>query len=154
MNIKICPAERIHVKGIYHLVEELAVYEKARHEMTMTLDQYDTAFEEGQFESIVALLDDKVIGTCIYYDTFSTWKGKMLYLEDFVVNEKFRKAGVGQLLYNELLKIGRRKEAALVKWQVLDWNDPAIKFYEKNNATIEKEWWNCKVIYSRIDTDQ
>ncbi len=79
--------------------------------------------------------------------TFSTWKGKMLYLEDFVVKEAFRKKGVGQVLWNKYIDIAKEKDCALVKWQVLDWNEPAVKFYEKNGATIEKEWWNGKIIF-------
>lgn len=146
-GIVIIPAEAKHVPGIYALVEELAVYEKARHEMTMTLDGYKNLFAEDYFQSIVAVRGDEVIGTCIFYDTFSTWKGKMLYLEDFVVRETERGHGVGQQLYNELLDIAKKGKYALVKWQVLDWNEPAIKFYEKNNAMIDKEWWNCKVVF-------
>ncbi len=141
-------SESVHVPGIYALVEELAIYEKAREEMTMTLEGYHKAFKEGQFKSFVALDDeDNVIGTCIYYDTFSTWKGKMLYLEDFVVKEAYRKSGIGQQLFDRLISIGRDENYALVKWQVLDWNVPAIKFYEKNKSIIEKEWWNCKVVF-------
>ena len=147
MSIIICPATKEHVESIFHLVEELAIYENARHEMSMTLEKYQEAFELGQFDSIVALKDKAVVGTCIYYDTFSTWKGKMLYLEDFVIQEAYRQHGIGQLLYNELLKIARLNEYSLIKWQVLDWNTPAVKFYEKNNATFEKEWWNCKVVF-------
>lgn len=147
MSVTICPATKEHVESIFHLVEELAIYEKARHEMTMTLEKYHDAFEQGQFESIVAIKDGQVIGTCIYYPTFSTWKGKMLYLEDFVIQEAHRQFGIGQLLYDELINIAKREGYSLAKWQVLDWNTPAVKFYEKNNATIEKEWWNCKVVF-------
>ncbi len=147
MNITITTASQEHIAGVYSLVEELAVYEKARHEMTMTLERYYKAFEEGQFECLVALVDDQVIGTCIYYDTFSTWKGKMLYLEDFVVKEAHRKSGVGQQLFDQLIEIGKNNHYSLVKWQVLDWNDPAIRFYEKNKSSIEKEWWNCKIVF-------
>ena len=71
----------------------------------------------------------------------------MLYLEDFVVRETYRQNGVGQLLYNELVSIAKAEGLKLMKWQVLDWNEPAIKFYEKNEAVIEKEWWNCKLVF-------
>jgi len=146
-SITINKATESHIPGIFALVEELAIYEKARDEMTMTIDKYHTSFSQGEFEAIVAINEDEVIGTCIYYDTFSTWKGKMLYLEDFVVKEAFRKYGIGQQLYDRLLEIAKEKKCSLAKWQVLDWNEPAINFYKKNNATIEKEWWNCKVVF-------
>ncbi len=146
-TIKIHTARAKDIEGIYSLVEELAVYEKARHEMTLTLEDYKLHFKNKDFNSIVALLDNEVVGTCIYYDTFSTWKGRMLYLEDFVVKSSKRQLGIGQILFDHLIDIGRNERYALVKWQVLDWNDPAVRFYEKNKATIEREWWNCKVVF-------
>ena len=139
-------SESVHVPGIYALVEELAVYEKAREEMTMTLEGYHTAFNEGQFKSFVALDDEaNVIGTCIYYDTFSTWKGKMLYLEDFVVSEAYRRFSIGQKLFDAYLDRAKVLKCRLAKWQVLDWNQPALNFYLKNDALIEKGWWNGKI---------
>ena len=75
---------------------------------------------------------------------YSTWKGKMVYLEDFVVNEQYRRYGIGQLLYDRLLVESKNMKARLVKWQVLDWNEPAINFYKKNNVIIETEWYNVK----------
>jgi Predicted acetyltransferase len=146
MDFTIEHATTDHIKGIYLLVEELAIYEKARKELTMTPADYDRAFELNQFKSIVAIMDGTVIGTCIYYDTFSTWKGKMLYLEDFVVSSQYRKHGIGQALYDFLHQIAREEKYSLVKWQVLDWNEPALNFYKKNQAIIETQWWNCKTL--------
>jgi len=83
----------------------------------------------------------------LYYMTFSTWKGKMLYLEDFVIKKGFRRLGIGQLLFDAFLETAREKGCKLTKWQVLDWNETALKFYEKNNAIIEKDWWNGKIIF-------
>lgn len=147
MEVEIRHAQFQDLEGIYNLVEELAIYEKARHEMWLTLEDYKNLFREKTFESIVAIADDKVVGTCIFYNTFSTWKGKMLYLEDFVVKNDVRKSGIGQKLFDRYLEIARERGCALTKWQVLDWNDPAIKFYEKYNAVIEKEWWNGKIVF-------
>ena len=76
--------------------------------------------------------------------TYSTWKGKMLYLEDFVVAQSHRRRGIGQLLFDAYKAEAIEKKAKLIKWQVLDWNEPAIAFYEKNGATIEKGWYNVK----------
>ena len=115
--------------------------------MWLSLEDYKGVFKEVAFESIVAVLDGEVIGTCVFYNTFSTWKGKMLYLEDFVVRDSARRLGVGQLLFDRFNKIARERGCALTKWQVLDWNEPALRFYEKNKATIEKEWWSCKIVF-------
>lgn len=147
-RVEIRLAEKGDLFEIFKLVEKLAVFEKAGDEVWINLDYYEKEFERGTFEAIVAEKDLKVIGVCIYYMTFSTWKGRMLYLEDFVVLEEHRKRGLGQQLYNRFIEIAKEKEANLVKWQVIDWNDPAVKFYEKNNAIIEKEWWNCKVLFT------
>ena len=146
-DVIIRKASRQDIPGVFSLVVELATYEKARHEVTMTVDDYQELYAEGFYQSIVALIDDEVVGTCVYYDTFSTWKGRMLYLEDFVVKENKRGLGIGQKLYDYLIEYAREKKYALVKWQVLDWNEPAINFYKRNNAIIDKEWWNCKVIF-------
>ena len=83
----------------------------------------------------------------LYYMTYSTWKGKMLYLEDFVVKADQRNKGIGQLLFDAFIEVAKAKKCRMVKWQVLDWNEPAIRFYEKNNATIETEWWTAKIIF-------
>ncbi len=133
--------------SIYSLVRDLAIYEHALDQLTLDLDDYYRLFDEGVFESIVAVHQDLVVGTCIYYMTFSTWKGKMLYLEDFVVSASWRHKGVGQILWDTYVAIAKEKGCALIKWQVLDWNEPAIRFYEKNGATIEKEWWNGKILF-------
>jgi len=131
--------------SIYNLVVELAIYENEPLAVTATLEDYKKNFSKNVFDAIVAEQDGKIIGTCIYYLTWSTWKGRMLYLEDFVVTEKFRKKGVGQKLFEAFIDEANQLEATLIKWQVLDWNKPAINFYKKNEAIIEKEWWNGKI---------
>jgi GNAT superfamily N-acetyltransferase len=132
---------------VHDLVRKLAVYEKAEHEFIATLEDYQNDFKEGIFEVLLAEIEGEVVGMCLYYMTYSTWKGKMLYLEDFVVKQTYRQAGVGQQLFDAFIQEARAKGCRLTKWQVLDWNEPAIKFYEKNNAVIEKEWWNGKIIF-------
>ena len=110
-----------------------------------TLDDYESDFEAGWFEAQVAEANQQIIGVVLYYNTYSTWKGKMVYLEDFVVQKAYRKKGVGQLLFDAFLTAARQKGARLVKWQVLDWNEPALQFYYKNKATVEQNWWTCKL---------
>ncbi len=145
MDIKIRLAEREDLASIYQLVVELAVYEKEPEAVTASLKDYHQDFEDGIFEAIVAEKEGEVIGMMLYYMTYSTWKGRMLYLEDFVITQAFRRQGIGHLLFSFLKEIAKEKQARLIKWQVLDWNEPAIKFYQKHQCVFEKEWWNCKV---------
>ena len=148
-KITVQKANKNHLTGIYALVKELAAYEKEPEAVTTTLEDYYNNFAEGVFEANVALDGEKVIGTTIYYMSYSTWKGKMLYLEDFVVQESYRQKGVGQLLFDAFLATANEKEAVMVKWQVLDWNEPALNFYARNNAIIEKNWWSGKIFLEK-----
>jgi len=133
--------------AIYNLVTELAIYEKEPDAVIATLEDYQRDFAEGLFECQVAEQDGVVIGMTLYYLTYSTWRGKMMYLEDFVVSQSHRRSGAGTLLFTRVLEVAKEKNCRLLKWQVLDWNKPALDFYAKYNATIEKEWWNGKIIF-------
>ena len=148
MNYTVRKADTNDLKAIYNLVIELAVYENEPDAVTATLKDYEKNFNAQVFQSIVAEHNGKIIGACIYYITWSTWKGRMVYLEDFVVTEAYRNKGVGQLLFDQFLVEAKEMNATMVKWQVLDWNNPAIRFYEKNKAIIEKEWWNGKIFFN------
>jgi GNAT superfamily N-acetyltransferase len=147
MNYIVRRAKLNDLKAIYDLVVELAIYENEPDAVIATLEDYEENFNAQVFQSVVAELDGKIIGACIYYITWSTWKGRMVYLEDFIVTEAYRKKGVGQLLFDRFLLEAKEMNATMVKWQVLDWNEPAIRFYTKNKATIEKEWWNGKIFF-------
>ena len=127
------------------MVKQLAVYEKEPEAVTATLEDYYNDYDDEIFHVLVAEKENLIVGITIYYMTYSTWKGKMLYLEDFVVDEKFRKQGIGQLLFDAFLEEAKSLGAKLVKWQVLDWNEPAIRFYEKNSATLDPQWINGKI---------
>lgn len=133
---------------MHRLVGELAIYEKAEREFTASLQDYYRDFEKGVFHILVAEESEQVIGMALYYLAYSTWKGKMLYLEDFVVQEAQRRRGVGQMLFDALAEEAKQMGCRLLKWQVLDWNSPAIAFYEKQSATIEQGWWNGKIFLS------
>lgn len=145
LEVEIRLAEKRDLAAIHELVRELAIYEKAEPEFVATLEEYHRDFQDDVFESLVAEAEGQVVGMMLYYLTYSTWKGKMLYLEDFVVLPSYRRYGIGQQLFDALQQEARQKGCKLIKWQVLDWNEPAIRFYEKNDATIEKEWWNGKL---------
>lgn len=146
-NIVIRKATQKDVPAIYDLVVALAVYENEPDAVTATLDEYVKNFQDQVFHASVAAINGKVVGMALYYLTYSTWKGRMLYLEDFVVFEKYRRKGIGQLLFDATLAAAKEMDCKLLKWQVLDWNEPALNFYQKNQAIIEKEWWNGKIIF-------
>lgn len=136
------------IPSIHELVRELARYERAEEEFIATVEEYREDFRQEVFQSIVAEVDGQIVGMMLYYMTYSTWKGKMLYLEDFVLLEEFRRKGIGTQLFDAFLEEARKLGCRLVKWQVLDWNKPALDFYERYQATIEKEWWNGKLFLS------
>ncbi|MGA1543984.1 MAG: GNAT family N-acetyltransferase [Saprospiraceae bacterium] len=147
MEIKIRTATLNDMEAVHQLVNELAIYEKEPDAFIAPLSAYQQDFKNGIFEVQVAETAGKFIGMVFYYMAYSTWKGRMLYLEDFVVAEEYRGKGVGQMLFDQFIQTAREKNCVMVKWQVLDWNEPAINFYEKNEATIEKGWYNVKIIF-------
>ena len=116
--------------------------------MTATVQDYEKNYLEGKFEALIAEdTSGRIVGTTIYYVGWSTWKGRMLYLEDFIVQESSRGQGTGKLLFDALIQEAIALNCNLMKWQVLDWNIPAINFYNKYNAVIEKQWWNGKIYF-------
>ena len=144
-NIRIRPATEADIPAIHALVCELAAYENEPEAVFTTPEEYLEDYRKGLFESQIAEMDGQVVGMILYFITYSSWKGKMLYLDDFVVNEPYRRYGVGQMLFDTFVEEGRRRGCRLVKWQVLDWNEPALRFYKKNEAIIETNWWNGKI---------
>ena len=145
-NINIRKARLSDMAKVCTLVRELAEYERAPEEMWLNSSDYEKYYLEGHFECIVAEIQKEIAGIMIYYPTYSTWKGPMLHLEDFIVSNKFRRKGIGKVLMDEFLKIAERKKVNLVLWQVLDWNTPAINFYKKYDTMFDKDWWNVKML--------
>lgn len=142
--LTIRPATEADIPAVHALMYELAVYENAPEAVAATVEEYLADFKAGLFESHVAETDGQIVGMTLFFMMYSSWKGKMLYLDDFVVTEAHRRSGAGQMLFDAFLEEGRRRGCRLVKWQVLDWNEPALRFYAKNDAIIEREWWNGK----------
>ena len=132
--------------GIHALVLELAEYEKAPNEVLTTPEDYRRDFAQGCFDAFVIEKDECIVGMALFYWAYSTWKGKMLYLDDLVVTKALRKNGLGSMLFEAVLNEGRLNGARLMKWQVLDWNEPALSFYRKYSATIETNWHNGKLM--------
>jgi GNAT superfamily N-acetyltransferase len=146
-DIVIRQADAGDMPAVHGLVRQLAIYEKAEQEFTATIEDYRRDLEAGVFEVLLADTADGPVGMALYFMTYSTWKGRMLYLEDFVVSEPFRGQGIGRLLFDAFLQRARERGCRLVKWQVLDWNEPALQFYRKYDSIIEKEWWNGKIVF-------
>jgi GNAT superfamily N-acetyltransferase len=147
MEIIIRRAVKEDCPRLMELVYELAVYEKAPGEVTVTQQH----FEESGFGprpvwwAFVAEVNGQVEGFAMYYIRYSTWKGQRMYLEDLLVTEKMRGQGLGKLLFDRLIVEAREKKLNGMVWQVLDWNEPAINFYKKYNASFDSGWLNCSI---------
>jgi len=131
---------------VLKLVRELAAYEKALDEVTNTVEmmEQDGFGSRPVYGFFVALLENQIVGISIYYYRYSTWKGKRLYLEDIVVTEKFRGRGIGKRLFDTTMVKALKESCSGMSWQVLDWNKPAINFYEKYyGSQLDGEWINC-----------
>jgi ribosomal protein S18 acetylase RimI-like enzyme len=146
--MEIRPATPKDVPYIFDLIKELALYEKAPEQVTNTSENlhYDL-FEAPICEAIVAEENEEILGFALYYTSYSTWKGRCLYLEDFYVKEKSRKRGIGKLLFDQVVRIAKAKKVKRMDWQVLEWNEPGLQFYKKENATLDSEWVNGRLFF-------
>ncbi len=129
---------------LLELVRELALYERAPDEVTVTLEEFKTAgfSDKPVWWAFVAEENEKIVGFALYYIRYSTWKGCRMYLEDIIVTEEYRGKGIGKLLFDQLIEESKEKKLKGIVWQVLEWNEPAINFYKKYNASFDPEWLN------------
>ena len=132
---------------LLELVQELATYEKAPNEVTVTLDHFiESGFGKNPvWWTFVAEVDGVIQGFALYYIRYSTWKGQAMYLEDILVTNEMRGKGIGKLLFDRLIEEAKEKKFNRIIWQVLDWNEPAINFYKKYNADFDGGWLNCSI---------
>jgi len=134
--------------AIHGLICELAEYEKAPDDVINTPEAIrDHLFIEKICEALVVEVDNEIIGFALYYASYSTWKGKCLYLEDFYVKPQFRGEGFGSELFDQVVEIAKAREVKRMDWQVLDWNTPAIEFYKRKNAILDEEWINGRFFF-------
>ena len=144
-TITIRPARKEDCSRIMELVRELALYEKAPEQVTVSLEHFiESGFgEKPVWWAFVAEENNIIQGFALYYIRYSTWKGQRMYLEDILVTEEARGKGIGGLLMDRLILEAKEKGFSGMMWQVLEWNEPAINFYKKYQATLDPEWINC-----------
>lgn len=155
MQIVIRKGVQADVPAMFKLVKELALFEKAPEavvntEQQMVLDGFgpDSIYKVFVAEDSAT---KEVVGMCLYYMAYSTWKGKLLYLDDLIVTESYRRYGAGRLLLNEFIKEADRLKVNQVRWHVLDWNEPAIKFYKTYGVDLDAEWIKCALTREEIN---
>ena len=144
------------VPGIFKLIKELAIFERAPEAVINTekMLKADGFGKNSIYKVVVAEAVDtnEIIGMALYYTAYSTWKGRILYLDDLIVTENKRRYGIGRMLINEVLKDALESSVSQIRWQVLDWNMPAIEFYKSIGVEFDPEWINCKMSAKQIET--
>lgn len=152
MDIQIRKAVKEDCQRLLELIQELAIYERAPEEVTVSLSHFEeSGFGENPvWWAFVALTTGPdgnpfIAGFALYYVRYSTWKGQTMYLEDIIVTESMRGKGIGNMLFQKLREEALEKGFRRITWQVLDWNEPAIRFYKKLNASFDPEWVNCAI---------
>jgi GNAT superfamily N-acetyltransferase len=153
MEVNIRKAVKEDCTRLLELVTELAIYEKAPDDVTVTLEHFtESGFGKNPvWWAFVAELplspgeERSVVGFALYYIRYSTWKGQAMYLEDLIVTEPMRGNKIGKLLFDRLIEEAREKKFNRIIWQVLDWNEPAINFYKKYQAEFDGGWLNCQL---------
>ena len=135
-------ATKNDMKNVHDLIVELAVFEKEPDAVEVTVKdlEEDGYGLQSKFTCFVAELDSKIVGAALIYKRYSTWKGEVLHLEDLIVKESMRGSGLGTALLDEVVKHGKQIGVKRICWEVLDWNAPAIKFYEKKGADVKRDW--------------
>jgi len=147
MSIVIRKAVAADCPQMLELIRELATYERAPDEVTVRLDEFiDAGFGDSPvWEAFVAEGNGRIVGLALFYIRYSTWKGRKLYLEDIIVTESMRGQGIGKRLFDETLRLCKTRKYQGMVWQVLEWNERAIHFYQKYGATFDEEWINVSL---------
>ncbi len=147
MNIIVRKGTEKDIAEALGLIKELALFEKAPEQVITNVEQMinDGFGQNPLYKLMVAELNSEVVGIAVYFNKYSTWKGKGLYLDDIVVKESFRGKKIGSLLFEAVMHEAKNTGCKQMHWQVLDWNEPAINFYKKYHAEMDGEWINCKL---------
>ena len=137
------------ISAVLQLIRELANFEREPKAVVNTESElHQHIFKDKICNAIVADDNNEVIGFALYYNSYSTWKGKCLYLEDLYVQEARRKHGIGALLFEKIISIAKYQKVRRLEWLVLDWNQPAIQFYKKYGAKLDNSWMNGKIEFN------
>lgn len=149
MEFELREARKSDMKAVLGLIQELAEYEKEPNAVITTEAQLiEDGFGPNKiFDCSVVEVAGKIIGFYLTYTSYSTWKGRCLYLEDFYLKPEFRRYGIGKAMFDDIVEKAKEAGVKRMDWQVLEWNEPAIKFYEKYGATIDKEWYNGRLFF-------
>jgi GNAT superfamily N-acetyltransferase len=142
MKYKIREANETDVHDIFRLIQELAIFEKEEDAVITTPEMLlkDGFGAAPKFHCFIAESPEEIVGIALVYMRYSTWKGEVLHLEDLIVSETVRGNGVGSLLLTEVIKYGNSLGVKRISWEVLDWNTPAIDFYEYIGANVMRDW--------------
>ncbi len=142
MNFIIRNATKDDMPQVLNLIKELAIFEKEAQAVEVTVRdlQKDGFGKNPSFHCFVAEVSGNIQGMALVYQRYSTWKGKAIHLEDLIVNETMRGIGMGTALLDEVVKYGHYLGVKRINWEVLDWNEPAIIFYEKKGAQVMRDW--------------
>lgn len=146
-EIIIRKAEPSDLIQVYELIRELAIFEKEPDQPSNPIKKFiaEGTCKNPRYQVILAEEDGVVVGIALYYFGYSTWKGPLIYLDDLVVKEAYRKRGIGKMLMDEMIQICKEEKVAQLRWQVLDWNENAINFYKKYPVIFDPQWITIKI---------
>ena len=142
------PATSKDASTIRGFILELAIYEKEPDAVKVTVEELEAqlASDRPPFEALIAEFDGTPVGFALFFQSYSTWEGKAgLYLEDLYVSPEHRGNKIGTALFRQLSQIAIDRGYARIDWQVLDWNEPSIKYYRSIGAEIRKDWYPCRL---------
>jgi len=141
MNITIRKAISTDFIEIHNLIKEFALFIKTPEKVKITPEQM--VEDKNFFKCLVATKDDTIIGFATYFFSYYSWTGKAIYLDDLYVPEKYRNNGIGTMLFDEIMNIGKKENCFKMKWQVSNWNKKAQDFYKSKGAIIDDVEVNC-----------
>lgn len=139
MNIR--KGQDADFEAVLEMIKELALFEKSPESVINSVERMQE--EKKYFDFFVAEINGKVVGMALYFFAYYTWVGKSLYLDDLYVKPEFRGQNIGRALLEKVIELAKEEGCKRMRWQVLDWNTPAIEFYKKMNASLSQEWVNC-----------